>query len=144
MPGENSVQGVSIHPDMERVRLRSYTHRRWLCNRSCVCAWYNEILRPHLRRTRFALGNEKDPAVLICDGFRSHDDAPFKEMAADGVRVAFIPLHRSNLTQPLEKFVFANLKRSYEQVTCLAQCNLKKIRRMMKLFCVFYSIHNDS
>ena len=106
-------------------------------NRSCVCAWYNDILRPHLRRTRFTLGDEKAPAVLICDGFRAHDDGVFKEMtAADGVRVVFIPPHSSHLTQPLDKFVFANLKRNYQQakVTCVAERNGKKIRRMMMSF----------
>ena len=106
-------------------------------NRSCVCAWYDDILRPYLGRSRFALGDEKAPALLLCDGFRAHDDAEFKaKAAADGVRIIFIQPHSSHLTQPLDKFAFANLKRSHQQarVTCVAERNGKKIRRMMMSF----------
>lgn len=104
--------------------------------------WYDEIFRPHLARNRFELCDEDAPAVLICDGFRGHEDQEILAKAAeDNVMVVFIPAHSSHLTQALDKFAFANMKRHYQNNKELNESSLdrngKKIRKMLS---AYYSV----
>ena len=107
-------------------------------NRDTFCFWYEKVFRPHLKQNRDKLGCKDSPAVLICDGFRAHSNEEFKAKAAeDGVRVVFIPPHSSHLTQPLDKYAFANLKGAYERRSGgEGACDRmgRKIRNIVKAF----------
>ena len=111
-------------------------------NHSVFNTWYDEIFRPHLARNRFELCDEDAPALLICDGFRGHEDQEILAKAAeDNVMVVFIPAHSSHLTQALDKFAFANMKRHYQNNKELNESSLdrngKKIRKMLS---AYYSV----
>ena len=71
-------------------------------------------MRPEIDRRRKNMSDKNAPFLILCDGFTGHDDPVLREMmAVDNVRLVFIPPHSSHLTQPLDKFVFANLKAAY-------------------------------
>ena len=93
------------------------------------------MFKPWTERQRQYLGNPKAPIVLICDGFAGHTNDELKSATAhDNVRLVFLPAH---LTQALDKFVFAILKRSYFEVTADAQVvdrNGRKINRILRAF----------
>lgn len=83
-------------------------------NRGLFSQWYKKVMRPALTLRRGSIGNSYAPALILCDGFRGHVDAEINQMmAADNVRLVVIPPHSSHLTQPLDKFVFANMKAFY-------------------------------
>ena len=104
-------------------------------NGSIINQWYTKVFKPWTERQRQYLGNPKAPIVLICDGFAGHTNDELKSATAhDNVRLVFLPAH---LTQALDKFVFAILKRSYSEVTADAQVvdrNGRKINRILRAF----------
>ena len=64
------------------------------------------------RRTALKIG--KEPAVLLCDGFRDHATEWLKGRARmDNARLVFLPVQSSHMTQPLDQYVFANVKEYY-------------------------------
>ena len=84
------------------------------CNRRIFKRWYELVMRPEIDRRRKNMSDKNAPFLILCDGFTGHDDPVLREMmAVDNVRLVFIPPHSSHLTQPLDKFVFANLKAAY-------------------------------
>ena len=107
-------------------------------NGSIINQWYTKVFKPWTERHRQYLGNPEAPIVLICDGFAGHTNDELKVATAhDNVRLVFLPAHSSHLTQALDKFVFAILKRSYSEVTADAQVvdrNGRKINRILRAF----------
>ena len=58
-------------------------------------------------------------------------------MARDNVRLVFLPPHSSHITQALDKFVFAVMKRTYNATVTdedIADRNGRKINRLLKAF----------
>lgn len=104
-------------------------------NKSLLHTWYDGVLRPQLAQNRLKLGDNA-PAVIICDGFRAHNDPELLAKAAvDNVRMIFIPPHSSHLTQALDKFAFANMKKAYQQCTMTSlDRNGKKIKKMLQAY----------
>ena len=105
-------------------------------NKSVLNEWYDEVLAPQLKQNRDSLGMHA-PAVLLCDGFRAHNDPELLAKAAkDNVRVVFLPPHSSHLTQALDKFAFANMKKAYQLYTGEGSTdrNGKKIKKMLHAY----------
>ena len=107
-------------------------------NGRIVSQWYSKVFAPWLRNHRYRLEQDNAPVVLICDGFSGHtSDELMATMARDNVRLVFLPAHSSHLTQALDKYVFAVMKRTYSQVTSddtIADRNGRKINRLLKAF----------
>ena len=83
-------------------------------NGDIIAVWYENVFLPRLEEMRATLQLGKAPAVLLCDGFRGHATEWLKGRAAlDNVRLVFLPAHSSHVTQPLDQFVFANIKQAY-------------------------------
>ena len=105
-------------------------------NKSILNKWYDEVLVPQLKQNRGDMGM-RAPAVLLCDGFRAHNDPELLAKAAkDNVRIVFIPPHSSHLTQALDKFAFANMKKEYQLCTGVSSTdrNGKKIKKMLHAY----------
>lgn len=82
-------------------------------NTEIVHYWYERIFLPALEEKR-AGGNDK--AVLIFDGFGAHlSEELMADAASKNIVVIRIPAHSSHLTQALDQFFFANMKRYYAQ-----------------------------
>ena len=107
-------------------------------NRDLVSVWYDDVFLPRLLERRTILGNMEEKAILLCDGFRGHDNLTFRAKAArDNVLLIFLPAHSSHKTQPLDQYVFANVKRCYGKADDSAAAldrNGRKIEKMVKAF----------
>ena len=105
-------------------------------NGRVINQWYEKVFRPWCERHRRNIDNPHAPIVLICDGFSGHTNDDLKAMAAtDNVRLMFLPAHSSHLTQALDKFVFAIMKRDYNVIDSqVADRNGRKIDRILKAF----------
>lgn len=80
----------------------------------------------------------EEKAILLCDGFRGHDNLTFYAKAArDNVLLTFLPAHSSHKTQPLDQYLFASVKRCYGKADDSAAAldrNGRKIEKMVKAF----------
>lgn len=107
-------------------------------NGGIINQWYERVFRPWCAQHRQQLGNPQAPIVLICDGFAGHTNDQLKVATAmDNVRLVFLPPHSSHLTQALDKFVFAIMKRCYCEAagdTEVADRNGRKICRILRAF----------
>lgn len=108
-------------------------------NGSIINQWYDKVFRPWCAQHRQQLGHPQAPIVLICDGFAGHtNDALKVATATDNVRLVFLPAHSSHITQPLDKFVFAVLKRSYCEATADAEVADRNGRKILRILRAFY------
>ena len=107
-------------------------------NGGVVNHWYRKVFRSWMEQHRRRLGNSDAPIVLICDGFAGHANDEFRAMTAeDNVRLVYLPAHSSHLTQALDKFVFAIMKRNYNCAGAdseIADRNGRKIDRILRSF----------
>ena len=107
-------------------------------NARIVTQWYLKVFSVWLRNHRYQMNKENAPVVLICDGFAGHTSQELMEMMArDNVRLVFLPPHSSHITQALDKFVFAVMKRTYNATVTdeeIADRNGRKINRLLKAF----------
>lgn len=107
-------------------------------NANVVSQWYTKVFSEWLRNHRFKIGSTKAPVVLICDGFSGHASDELKAMMArDNVRLVYLPPHSSHLTQALDQYVFATMKKTYSNVKGdddIADRNGRKINRILKAF----------
>lgn len=109
-------------------------------NQNIVSVWYDEVFLPHLNERRTVVGNPKEKAILLWDGFSGHDNLVMRGKTAhclDNVELLFLPPHSSHKTQPLDQYVFANMKSSYGmqcESSLLLDRNSRKIYKMVKPF----------
>lgn len=107
-------------------------------NGELTSLWYDNVFSPALQERRQKAGNLNEPAVLLLDGFRAHDNVVFRAKAArDNVRVLYLPPHSSHKTQPLDQFVFSSMKWFYarlDESRCHLDRNCRKIQKMVKAF----------
>ena len=107
-------------------------------NQSIISVWYDKVFIPHLNERRAVTGNPKEKAILLWDGFSGHDNSVMRaKTAQDNVELLFLPAHSSHKTQPLDQYVFANMKASYGmqcESSLLRDRNSRKIYKMVKAF----------
>ena len=109
-------------------------------NGNIIAAWYDNVFLPRLEDMRATLKLGKAPAVLLCDGFRGHATEWLKSRAAlDNVRLVFLPAHSSHITQPLDRYVFANIKQAYgacrlSQLETLGDRTSRKLKKILMAF----------
>lgn len=113
-------------------------NRSGFANGMIVNQWYAKVFTPWLEKHRFTVKKGNIPVVLICDGFSGHSSDELRSLTArDNVRLIFLPPHSSHLTQALDRYVFAGMKRSYGNAVPDAEIvdrNGRKINRMLKAF----------
>ena len=112
--------------------------RSGFANGMIVSEWYTKVFQPWLKTHRFKISRPNAPVLLICDGFSGHTNDELRAMMArDNVRLMFLPPHSSHLTQALDKYIFAVMKRSYNSAVPddgIVDRNGRKISRILKAF----------
>ena len=107
-------------------------------NGMIVSEWYTKVFQPWLRVHRAKISRPDSPVLLICDGFSGHTNDDLKAMmATDNVRLMFLPPHSSHLTQALDSYIFAVMKRNYNSALPdegIVDRNGRKISRILKAF----------
>lgn len=115
------------------------------CNRRIFKRWYELVMRPEIARRRNNMSDKNAPFLILCDGFTGHDDTVLREMmGVDNVRLVFIPPHSSHLTQPLDKFVFANLKAAYFDGSPKETAHDRNGRKLLKILDAFHKAMKPS
>ena len=108
---------------------------------SIICSWYIKVFHHWIKSKRENLQSPNENIAIICDGFTGHSTNRFKELAAeDNVKIIFLPPHSSHITQALDKYVFALVKKFYRDKTI--NCNAivdKNCRKLYKILCAFES-----
>ena len=112
--------------------------RSGFANGMIVSEWYAKVFQPWLKVHRFKISRPDAPVLLICDGFSGHTNEELRaKMARDNVRLMFLPPHSSHLTQALDRYIFAVMKRSYNSAVPddgIVDRNGRKICRILKAF----------
>lgn len=111
--------------------------------------YIGSVIIPHVKEKRKCLSEDKQRAMLIVDGHKSHfSDDILAVLAANNIEYVSIPPHSSHLLQPLDRHFFSQVKSFYRQKNpntnlCAFTANLERIYIAIEQASVQSIIHSS-
>ncbi|KAK8896170.1 hypothetical protein M9Y10_014064 [Tritrichomonas musculus] len=101
--------------------------------------WFEESFFPYLRNLRI-LYNYQGPAVIILDGYKSHENCLNSlDLESQNLIIHYLEPHSSEQTQPLDISIFGAMKRynsNYKMKSDLSYITNQILKIQGSLFCV--------